>query len=113
MIKKFFKGIFAKIGKIIAWLEQEITDYAKHLARDSRSLRVILNWVYCLFYLWLVWYGVTNYKECINTAIISTSTLVGAIFTGYVFSKSYEKGKIADAIKPTAPPTPEESEASD
>ena len=116
-IKKLFKAVFAKISIIIQWFEAQIKDYAEHMARDSRSLRVVLNWVYCLFYLWLVWYGVTHYKECINTAIVSTSTLVGAIFTGYVFSKSYEKGKIQDTLKEASKqvvtPSPGENEAGD
>lgn len=116
MIKNFFKGIWSRISRVIAWLEKQIIDHAEHLSRDGRSLRVILNWVYCIFYLWLVWYGVTHYKECLNTAIVSTSTLVAAIFTGYVFSKSYEKGKLAETLKsnqPVQPPTPEEDGASD
>ena len=118
MSKKVISAISTRIKSSFVWLEKQIVSSAEHIAEDSRSLRVLLNWVYCIFYLWLVWYGVTHYKDCITTAIISTSTLVGAIFTGYVFTKSYEKVRMKESNAyekkgGNKKPTLEEREASD
>lgn len=81
------------IFKILHWLTDEVVDFFQNLARDVKSLRSLLNWIYCLTYIWLVWYCVTHYKESANTAIMTTGTIVSAIFAGYVFTKSYEKVK--------------------
>ena len=79
------------IFKFLHWLADEVIEFFQNLSRDLRSIRSLFNYVYLILYVWLVWYGATHYKESINTAIMSTATLVGAIFSGYVFSRSYEK----------------------
>ena len=100
------------LAKAFDKLVDEVVDFLQNLARDVRSLRSLLCWVYCFLYIWVVVYGVTHYKECINTAIISTSTLVGAIFTGYVFSKSYEKVSLKEQDGTANKPDPNENGAS-
>ena len=64
---------------------------AQNFSRDIKSLRSLFNWIYLILYVWLVWYSVTRYKESIPTALTCTASIVSVIFSGYVFSKTYEK----------------------
>ncbi len=119
MIKQFFSRAAKYIGKVFTWLENQVAIYADKAVEGSRSLKVLLNWVYCFFYLWLVWYGVRHYPECIKTAIVSTSALIGTIFTGYVIGTSYENkqanqyGTNTSPAKADVKPDPDEDGASD
>lgn len=82
------------INKIFEWLKKELVEFFSNFSKDIRSLRSILNWIYCFFYLWLVHYCVKNSPASMDTAIITTGSVVSIIFTSYVFSKSYEKTRI-------------------
>lgn len=82
------------INKIFSWFKKELIEFFSNFSRDIRSLRSILNWIYCFFYLWLVHYCVKNSPASMDTAIVTTGSVVSIIFTSYVFSKSYEKTRI-------------------
>ena len=98
--------------KLIAWLGDETIDFFQNLARDIRSLRSLLCWVYCFLYMWVVWYCLTHYPESANTVVMTTGGIVSAVFGGYVFSKSYEKGKtIEQEIRKDNKPDPNEDGA--
>jgi hypothetical protein len=59
--------------------------------RDFRSLRALWNWIYLALYVFLCIWAALFYPKALATAIITTGTLVGTIFTVYVASSSYEK----------------------
>lgn len=79
------------MDKILGWLKKEVSDFFNNFSRDVKSLRSVLNWIYCLFYLWVVVYCITHNPSSMDTAIATTGGVVSIIFTSYVASKSYEK----------------------
>ena len=81
------------------------------LIRKLGSYRVIWNWAYLSYFLVLCTYVVLKYPATATTVVTVCGGVVSVIFTGYVASKAYERGKGVDttAITPVAP-TKEKSE---
>lgn len=48
-------------------------------------------WIYTITYIFLIIYSTLKYESVASTAITSTATLVGIIFSGYIFSKTFKK----------------------
>lgn len=90
---------------LIQWCHEEIRESASNLMRDLRSLRALWNWLIFALYTWACVWGVLYYPEiAIKTVIVTTGTLVGAIFTNYVWASYMEKKNINGAKTP--PKTP-------
>jgi len=97
--------------RIFSWLLNHLDKFSNRLVRELAESRSMLNWVYCTCYLALVWYCVITNPSSMNTAIVTTGTLVGAIFTSYVFGQSYEK--VVRIRTNGAQPKPETGDESD
>ena len=91
------ENMIKNILRFLSWLGDETIEFFQNLARDVRSLRSLLCWVYCFLYIWVAWYALTHYPSSANTVVMTTGGIVSAIFTGYVFTKSYEKVKAKEA----------------
>jgi hypothetical protein len=65
----------------------------KNHINSLQSLRVVLNWIFCFLYIWVVIYAVIHYESSVNTAIVSTAATVNIIFTNYVISKHIKNNK--------------------
>lgn len=87
------------ISRFLNWLGNEVMEFFQNLARDIRSLKSLLCWVYCFLYIWVAWYALTHYPASANTVVMTTGGIVSAVFTGYVFAKSYEKGKKIEQVE--------------
>jgi len=79
------------------------SDFAKNLARDFKSLRSLWNWIYMTLYVWTVVMTVLFHPQAIPTALTVTGSVISVIFTGYVFSKTYEKTRMRNPAIPCAP----------
>lgn len=61
------------------------------ITRELSDNRVILNWMYCLAYLALIFFCAHDNKESQSAAIYATAGIVGTIFSAWVIGTSYEK----------------------
>jgi hypothetical protein len=60
--------------------------------RDMRSLKALWNWLFMALFTWeCIWALLYDAETCGTTVITCTATLVGAIFTNYVWSSYFEK----------------------
>jgi hypothetical protein len=73
------------------WTVTRIDSLIDKIVRELSESRSILCWLYCVFYMWLVVFCVKSNPLSMNTAIMTTGTIVGTIFGAYVISSSYEK----------------------
>lgn len=82
------------------------------LTKELADNRAILNWMYCLAYLALIFFCVHDNKESQNAAIYATAGIVGTIFSAWVIGTSYEKVQTMriDAAKPPPQMSDEEQE---
>jgi hypothetical protein len=91
--------------QLVGWGHREVRESANNLMRDFRSLRSLFNFLYLLLYMFLcVWAALYYAKECLNTAIMSTASIVMAIFTAYVWSSSKDKELGLKPISPVISP---------
>ena len=85
------------------------SDFAQNLARDFKSLRTLWNWIYMALYVWISVYAVRTYPDAISTVVTVTGGVVSVIFTGYVFTKTYEKTRSPRANDADLPGQSEEA----
>jgi len=69
------------------------SDLAQNLIRDLKSLRSLWNWIFMALYVWVCVWTVLYHPDVIPTVITVTGGVVSVIFSGYVFSRTYEKVK--------------------
>lgn len=95
---------------LIVWCHKEFRESAENFMRDFRSLRALWNWIYLALYIFLCIWAALFYPQALATAIVTTGTIVGAIFTVYVASRTYEKVvKMKNGFKkPVKPRSPED-----
>ncbi|HET6456648.1 MAG TPA: hypothetical protein VFI02_19785 [Armatimonadota bacterium] len=105
-------GAWQASKDIVVWCHKEFRESAENLMRDFRSLRALWNWIYLALYVFLCVWTALYYPAALPTAIITTGTIVGTIFTVYVASNSYEKvARMNNGhMKPAAPVKPEKPE---
>lgn len=109
MIKKGFDAF----KSVVAWCHREFRESAENAMRDFRSLRALWNWIYLTLYVFLCVWTAFYYPAALSTAIVTTGTLVGAIFTVYVASRTYEKVvKMKNGFKKPVKPRSSEDEGS-
>lgn len=103
--------------QMVLWAHREFRDFSNNLMRDMRSLRALFNYVYLFLYVFLcVWAALYYGKDHLGTAIMTTGTIVGTIFTVYVWGTNKEKEMGVKPLSMAPPPKkPEagEEEASD
>jgi hypothetical protein len=98
-------------GVLFRYLKSKSDQILDGVTEELSQNRAILNWVYCASYLAMAWYSILNYPESVDVCIMTTGTLVGAIFASYVFGASYEKAtEIKYGSKPPEPATSWDSE---
>lgn len=73
MTMRFLHYMWGKVQHAFDGLTKELSDH-----------RVILNWLYALAYLALIFFCVTTNKESMTAAIYSTAGIVGTIFSAWV-----------------------------
>jgi FtsH-binding integral membrane protein len=79
------------------------SDFAQNLMRDLKSLRALWNWIYMGLYVCVCVWTVLKHPDYIPTVISVTGSVVSIIFTGYVLSKAYEKGRNVTTPNNTPP----------
>lgn len=87
---------------------RETADIAANVSRDFKSMRALWNWLFLVLYGWVVIY-LTRHQGaiCGNTIVVTTGSIVTAIFTNYVWSSYMEKkNRLTPVIIPPTPPTP-------
>jgi hypothetical protein len=67
------------------------SDFIQNLIRDLKSLRAVWNYFYLGLYAFLCIWTALRHPEHLSMAITVTGGIVSVVFTGYVFSKTYEK----------------------
>lgn len=66
------------------------TDFVRNFIRDLKSLRALWNYVYLALFCFLCVWSALYHPEHLGTAIMTTGTVVSVIFSGYIFSRSWE-----------------------
>ena len=69
------------------------SDIIQNILRDLKSLRAMWNWLYLALYVYLCIWVALHHPDHLGTALTVTGGIVSVVFTGYVFSKTYEKVK--------------------
>lgn len=67
------------------------SDFIRNVIRDMKSTRSLWCWVYLALYVWIAAWALTHRPQAARTVVSVTGGLASCIFTGYVFSKSFEK----------------------
>lgn len=67
----------------------ELLKIVSHHLRDLKSIRITLIWLYSIVFLFLVIYSTLKYENVASTSITATASLVGVIFSGYIYSKTH------------------------
>ena len=110
-MKNKFPWLFEQVSAILSWFHDEIHRFANNLMKDLRSLRALFNYVYLLLYVFLCVWGALYYaKDSLNTAIVTTGSIVSAIFAAYVWSTTKEKEIGARTVSPISKPVTHEDE---
>ena len=78
------------------------SDLIQNIIRDIKSTRSLWCWVYLALYVWIAAWALMNRPQAARTVVSVTGGLAGSIFTGYVFSKSFEKRHRIGAYAPPA-----------
>lgn len=107
-IKTSFARVSGQLSSISDWCYDETRQFATNLMVDLRSLRALFNYVYLLLYVFLcVWAALFYAKDSLNTAIVTTGSIVTGIFAAYVWSTTKEKESGLRQISPIAIPQPQ------
>lgn len=87
------------------WAIRNIQDWANNFVRDLKSIRALWNFLYLALYVFLcVWAALYYAKDSLNTAIVTTGSIVSAIFAAYVWSTTKEKELYSRPISPISIP---------
>lgn len=90
------------------------SDIIQNVLRDLKSLRAMWNWLYLALYVYLCVWVALHHPDHLSTALTVTGGIVSVVFTGYVFSKTYEKIKNGNGNENhQPPPTADENGAGD
>lgn len=82
------------------------SDLVQNLIRDLKSLRALWNWLYLALYVFLCVWAALHHPEHLSTALTVTGGIVSVVFTGYIFSKAYEKKNGLNGNNHVPPPEP-------
>lgn len=77
--------------KLASYIGVRVHHMFDRFTKDLTEHRVLLNWLYAVAYLALVFFCAVTNKSSQNTAIVTTGSIVSAIFATYVLGSSYEK----------------------
>lgn len=101
--------------KLIGHLAANVNHVFDGLTKELSENRALLNWVYAIAYLALIFYCAVTNKDAQTAAIYATAGIIGTIFASWVIGASYEKVQqmhcnMASTAAPAKPLTDKEQE---